>query len=128
MLKSNRPVKNESAVLKQVSHPSRPWGFALPTILLVASLLLALAFSDAIRIRYELSANSHNEKGRRAQYAAQAGLNRALSMLTADGDWEPALFSQALTNEPSVSFEVKVKNNRAGISPITAPDGTIIPG
>lgn len=110
-------------------HGFRLRGFSLPVVLLFSALLLLMIMAEAAQVHYSLSSRSDRERGLKAQYAAQAGLNRALQQLSADSNWAPAIFSGVLQGDPSLGFEVEVLNNHSQAVSVPAPDGgTVAPG
>lgn len=102
-------------------------GYGLPVILLFTILLLTVTLSDTYRVQHELSSRSRREKALRAEYAARAGLQRALSELSRDPDWAPATFTGTLEHDTTLSFDVEVLNNYRSPLETTAPDGSTLP-
>lgn len=100
-------------------------GLVLFTVLVVAALLALMTLTVAVHSMNSLQ-RDHQVQGRlQADFAAQAGLQVALSQLrtsTLSGD----LPQTALTGGRS-SYAVTVLSNASGAVAVTAPDGTSVP-
>lgn len=100
----------------------------MPLVLLFSALLLVLSLTDCLRVKQALSTRNSREKALQADYAAQTGLQRAVGELSLDSNWSPTLYTGTLSSRPGLSFEVETVNNFASTVPVTAPDGSEVPG
>lgn len=104
------------------------------TVLVMMVFIGLYIASVSATIEQNLRAGPREEMLTRGQYAAEAGLHRALVELGKQGsgtptvtDFEEAEFEGEVTPGSSVSYRVKIVNNHGGTAVETAPDGTDIP-
>lgn len=100
-------------------------GLILFTVLVVAALMALMTLTVALHSMGSLRRDSHFQGRLQADFAAQAGLQSALSQLrtsTLTGDLPPTRLAGGNSR-----YSVSVVNNSAGSSAMTAPDGTSVP-
>lgn len=108
-------------------------GLALITVLVLMVFIGLYIASVSATINQSLRSGPREEMLMRGQYAAEAGLNRALVELgnqdmSLPVDWPvDSTFEGEVTPGSSVGYRVVVKNNHGGDVVETAPDGTSIP-
>lgn len=108
--------------------PSRSSGFGLIAILLLMGLVVMLAASVTTRVQLTLANAPHREAKLQADYAANAGLHRAMVELTANPDWEPtSAWTGTLSTRTNLGYRVEVVNNRLSNSARSGPDGITVP-
>ncbi len=96
--------------------------------MLVLAVIVMITAITTSRVQYTLSNTAQRERKLRGNYAANAGIQRAMVELTANPDWEPVgTWGGVLSANSSLGFEVEVVNNRTGSTPRFTPEGLSVP-
>ena len=113
----------------------RKKGFALLTVLALATFLLLVAGAVGSEILMSQAAAKSRISEGRARFAAYAGLQHALQLLKANQDFTILTDGQLMPGSQTVSYTVEITDNRtpnpdnprAADGSVTAPDDTVVP-
>lgn len=110
-----------------MSHPRAERAFGLVSVLFFGLLLTMLVLSVHTWSTTALRRVSTYANQLRCEQAARSGLQVGLSRLKADPTWS-ATVTDVMPALNNVRYRVQFFNNVGNASPISAPDGTDIPG
>jgi hypothetical protein len=114
--------------MSQVDKQSRlARGYALITVLVLGALFMAVTAAVGTEVVANMSATQNRLGQGRARFAAYSGLQHAVYLLRENPGSIGNLEAVQMPSNPNLSYTVEITDNRAGLDPMTAPDGTPVP-